>query len=750
MLHNARKTTSVITLMLFLYIALVSLPQIEVVKAQSTIYIRADGNVEGTDKIQRNGNTYTFTDDINATIDVKKSDIVIDGQGYTLQKVGSSVFGINVNFVVNVTIKNVQVAGFSYGIEVDDCSHCTISNNNITKSGSYSIRLKDSNYNNLSGNMITNNEFGIDLYTNSKNNIISGNTIENNKVYGILIRSHSQENSVYENIIKNNTNGIWVSQAQYNHFSKNSIVDNRRNGIEFLNDPCNNNTLSENTITGNNYCGIYISVHSQNISGNNITGNNYGIALKATDNILRNNRLYDNKYNFDALLGGVNDVDTSNTVEGKPIYYWVSEQDKTVPSDAGYVGLVNCAQITVENLALSKNEHSILLVRTINSTITGNTLSESNVGIQLYKSSNNTITGNTCLDNNKGVAIDESSTRNVISDNNFDNCGISVSDSSQNQIYENTVTGKCHGIVLTRSSNNALTNNNLTNTIVGITLHVSKNNRLKNNRMENNEWNFKVEGKPYANKVYYSNTVNGKPIYYLVNKKDKVVPSDAGYVALVNCKNITVQNCTLVDNQQGVLIAYTVNSTIANNNITSNTLGIQLYESSGINITGNSITNNCYGIELGIDSQHCKILDNYIAFNEQGVYFASAGNSTIYGNSFMNNTQQITAHFYAKDVYQNDWDNGSAGNYWSNYNGTDNNGDGIGDPPHIINKNNQDNYPLMDSPPIPTSPTTDSSEPTASESSSSNFTLPAEAIYAIFAAIAVILAAVAVWKLRKR
>jgi hypothetical protein len=34
-------------------------------------------------------------------------------------------------------------------------------------------------------------------------------------------------------------------------------------------------------------------------------------------------------------------------------------------------------------------------------------------------------------------------------------------------------------------------------------------------------------------------------------------------------------------------------------------------------------------------------------------------------------------------------------NYWSDYNGTDNNGDGIGDTPYIINDENQDNYPLM-------------------------------------------------------
>jgi hypothetical protein len=57
----------------------------------------------------------------------------------------------------------------------------------------------------------------------------------------------------------------------------------------------------------------------------------------------------------------------------------------------------------------------------------------------------------------------------------------------------------------------------------------------------------------------------------------------------------------------------------------------------------------------------------------------------------------------------NRWDNGSVGNYWSNYNGADGDGDAIGDKPHFLVEltadethsktveqiRGQDNYPLM-------------------------------------------------------
>ena len=124
------------------------------------------------------------------------------------------------------------------------------------------------------------------------------------------------------------------------------------------------------------------------------------------------------------------------------------------------------------------------------------------------------------------------------------------------------------------------------------------------------------------------------------------------------------------NNYHGIRIEVSSHNTIVNNRIVNNRgFGILLADSGDNLIVGNTVKQNFLdGIILG---ENC-------------------GNNTIFHNNFIDNSEN------AIDKTGNTWDNGSSGNYWSDYNGSDNNGDGIGDSPYQIPGNmSQDRYPLM-------------------------------------------------------
>ncbi|RLI41170.1 hypothetical protein DRO69_11920 [Candidatus Bathyarchaeota archaeon] len=272
-----------------------------------------------------------------------------------------------------------------------------------------------------------------------------------------------------------------------------------------------------------------------------------------------------------------------------------------------------------------------------------------------------------------------------------------------------------YGIGLAYSSNNSITENNLSANYIygGVRLDGSCNNSIVGNFFINN--GLYVEDS-YWN-VVEDNTVNGKPLVYLEGASDTSV-MEAGQVILVSCNSIKVENLSLLNTIDGVQIRNTNTTTISGNNITNNGKGARLYYSSNNNITRNNITNNdgegirlysslnyngisrnniannWEGIAIRHASNHNSISGNNVINNGWGIDLYYSSNNRFYHNNFINNTQQV---FIPTPGYTNTWDNGypSGGNYWNNYTGTDANGDGIGDSPHVIDENNVDNYPLM-------------------------------------------------------
>ena len=261
--------------------------------------------------------------------------------------------------------------------------------------------------------------------------------------------------------------------------------------------------------------------------------------------------------------------------------------------------------------------------------------------------------------------------------------GIYLNNSSGSTISQNIILGNHNGIYLNNSSQeNTIQDNNITSSNnYGIYLNHSTGTTLRVNDMICNKYNLGIFGDSildFIHDIDNSTTVDGKPIIYWKNQQNKTVPSDAGFIAIVNSTNITVRELNLTKNGQGVLFAFTTNSLIEGLNTASNEYGIYLVHSHNNTIVGSTVSNNTVGI--------------YQSYSNQNV---------VCHNNFTNNADQVLS-----EESVNTWDAGypSGGNYWSHFIGNDTysgpyqnetGSDEIVDTPYVIDANNTDRYPFM-------------------------------------------------------
>lgn len=153
--------------------------------------------------------------------------------------------------------------------------------------------------------------------------------------------------------------------------------------------------------------GIYLQGSSNTVTGNTIVSNHMGIYFEnAIHNFLRDNNMTDNVYSLDFFHGYtlseyIHDIDASNTVNGKPVYYWVNQHNKQIPTDAGYVGVINSSDIVVKDCILTNSGQGVLLAFTSKTTIRNINAFNNSVGIQLILSNYNTILGNQIMNSTK-------------------------------------------------------------------------------------------------------------------------------------------------------------------------------------------------------------------------------------------------------------------------------------------------------------------------------------------------------------
>ena len=290
------------------------------------------------------------------------------------------------------------------------------------------------------------------------------------------------------------------------------------------------------------YSGIQL-YHSSggNISHNIIRYNYVGIFLQASgNNALTENSAYGNTYDFaakgDRLAHFTNYVDTSNTVNGKPIYYLVGESSKTYgpESNAGAVYLINCENITLRGLTLSRNYYGAFLWNTRGSKVEEvSAFDNYRSGVFLERSSGIRISD--CAMSGHlwhGVGLVDSY-GNELAGNSIAgnwNEGIYSYDSDNNRILSNIITDGMRGIYLDKSNNTLISGNTVAHAYTGATIYSAYCTFSNNTVKENSEGMVMSTS---HNVVYHNNFIrNGRQVLLVnqyANTWDNGYPSGGNY-----------------------------------------------------------------------------------------------------------------------------------------------------------------------------------------------------------------------------
>lgn len=252
---------------------------------------------------------------------------------------------------------------------------------------------------------------------------------------------------------------------------------------------------------------------------------------------------------------------------------------------------------------------------------------------------------------NAGVYIQPGADRATLQDCDivYNLFGIWLEKSDGSRIIHNVIAGKRdlmsaargNGIEVYNTTNVQIIDNNISYTRDGIYVDLSEHALFRGNKIHHVRY-----GTHYMN-THHSIWENNES--YL----------NRGGLALMEVRDLIVRNNIAWGNaDHGIMLRTIQDSVIENNIVAGNDRGFFIYDAEFNTVRRNVIINNRTGMHLS----------------------AGSSNNKVDGNDFIDNQEQVK-FVASRDV---EWGR-TEGNYWSNYSGWDQNGDGVGDLPYEAN-----------------------------------------------------------------
>jgi len=268
-----------------------------------------------------------------------------------------------------------------------------------------------------------------------------------------------------------------------------------------------------------------------------------------------------------------------------------------------------------------------------------------------------------------------------------------------------TIYNAYSGIKLNYTNNGTLFENNCSNNEHGIHLENCKDNFISGNTVHNNFQtgisipsciNIKVSENNVNSNQLLGIALMGSDHNSILN--NSVSYSGADGISMGTCDYNNISGNTLDNNPFGIYIDEGRYNLILGNIINNGNYGMDLRNLNDTIISKNSVKTHERGIYILENCNNNNISRNSISDNDYGIFLDTSENNKIFHNTIEGN---LVDNAY-DDGTNNQWDNGTIGNYWDDYSGKDSNDDGIGDTPYNISGDagSQDNYPTWWDPPV--------------------------------------------------